>query len=95
MTEWGVVGVIVVLVGLFSAVWAFCAPMIKSSKETVKVMTELNVTMRTLSEKLTNLENNNTESHRRLWQHNEVQDKTLQDHEIRIITIEQGGSNGK
>jgi len=78
--------VIVVLVGLFTAV---CVPIIKSTKESVKAMTELNVTMKNLAEKLTNLESNNTEAHRRLWKHNEVQDKTIQDHEIRIISLEQ------
>ena len=85
MTEWGVVGVIVVLVGLFTAI---CVPMIKASNANTKAMTELTVTMQTLAEKLTSLESNNTESHRRLWKHNEVQDKTIQDHEIRIISLE-------
>ena len=85
MTEWGVVGVIVVLVGLFAAI---CVPLIKATKESVKSMTELNVTMRNLAEKLTNLESNNTEAHRRLWQHNEEQDARINDHETRITIIE-------
>lgn len=85
MTEWGVVGVIVVLVGLFTAI---CVPLIKATKESVKSMTELNVTMRNLVEKLTNLESNNTEAHRRLWQHNEEQDARINDHETRITIIE-------
>ena len=60
-------------------------------------MTELTVTMRSLSEKLMNLESNNTDSHRRLWQHNDEQDKKIQehdktliDHELRIEHIEKG-----
>lgn len=85
MTEWGVVGVIVVLVGLFTAI---CVPLIKATKESVKSMTELNVTMRNLAEKLTNLESNNTEAHRRIWQHNEEQDARINDHETRITIIE-------
>lgn len=89
MTEWGVVGVIVVLVGLFTAI---CVPMIKASNRNTKAMTELTVTMQTLAEKLTSLESNNTESHRRLWKHNENQDRTIQDHEIRIVTLEQKGA---
>lgn len=85
MTEWGVVGVIVVLVGLFTAI---CVPLIKATKESVKSMTELNVTMRNLADKLTNLESNNTEAHRRIWQHSEDQDARINDHETRITIIE-------
>lgn len=99
MNEWTVVTVLAALVALFTAV---CIPMIKSIKEKAKAdqdntvaMTELTVTMRSLSEKLTSLESNNTDSHRRLWAHNDEQDKkihdhdkTLVDHELRIEHIE-------
>lgn len=92
MTQWEVVGVIVVLVGLFTAV---CVPIIKSTKESVRAMTELNITMKNLADKLTNLESNNTEAHRRIWVHNDEQDAKIQDHETRITIIEKINKGGE
>ena len=58
-------------------------------------MTELTVTMKTLSDKMLNYEKEmdaldikNHESHRRLWNHNEEQDKQLNEHENRIVKLE-------
>lgn len=79
--EWTVVSVIIALVGLFLAVGA---PIIRQTK----TMTKLDTTMETLSEKLTSLESKNTDAHRRIWEHNEEQDKQLHDHEIRIVKLE-------
>ena len=73
---------LVVLVGLFFTIYS---PM----KQNVKAMTELTCTMRTLSDKLTVLETNNTDSHRRLWSKQEEQDGKLSDHETRIVCLEQ------
>lgn len=81
MEEWTVVTVIIALVGLFAAVGA---PVIRQTK----AMTKLDTTMETLSDKLANLESKNTDAHARIWKHNEEQDKTLQDHEIRIVKLE-------
>ena len=81
MNEWTVVTVIVALVGLFMAVGA---PIIRQTK----TMTKLDTTMETLSEKITQLEEKNTDAHRRIWDHNEEQDKQLHDHDIRIVKLE-------
>ena len=88
MTEWGVVGVIVVLVGLFTAV---CVPLIKSTKEQTQIMTELNISVKNLSDDITELSNNNKEAHKRLWDHQEEQDKMINNHETRIVILEKEG----
>lgn len=79
--EWTVVTVIIALVGLFAAVGA---PIIRQTR----TMTKLDSTMENLSDKLVQLESKNADSHRRIWEHNEKQDETLQDHEIRIVKLE-------
>lgn len=81
--EWTVVTVIIALVGLFVAVGA---PIIRQTK----AMTKLDSTMETLSHKLIELESKNSDSHRRIWEHNEKQDEQLHDHEIRIVKLEEG-----
>ena len=60
MTEWGVVGVIVVLLGLLGTV---TAPMIRLNTTLAK----LNDKFDTLDERLTDVSANNHASHRRLW----------------------------
>lgn len=85
MTEWEVVGVLVVLVGLFIAVGS---PIIKYTKDNTKVMTELTEAVKALTKDLTDLEKNNTDAHRRIWQHNDKQDEQLADHEKRITVLE-------
>lgn len=81
MNEWTVVTVIVALVGLFMAVGA---PIIKQTQ----TMTKLDATMETLSEKLTQLEEKNSDAHKRIWDHNNDQDKQINNHEIRIVKLE-------
>lgn len=81
MTEWGVVGVIVVLLGLGVSI-------VKPIVSLTRSITELTVTMRDFKQDLDNLTVNNTESHRRIWRHNEEQDEQIQDHETRIQIIE-------
>ena len=92
MTEWSVVGVIVVLVGLFFAIYT---PISKNTKENTKAMTELTVTMRVIGEKLSKFDEDNTESHRRIWKHNDHQDDRLNNHETRLRIIEQNGERGE
>lgn len=81
MNEWTVVTVVIALVGLFVTV---AAPIIRQTK----AMTKLDTTMETLSGKLTQLESRNTDAHRRIWEHNEEQDKQINNHEIRIVKLE-------
>ena len=65
-------------------------------------MTELTVTIRNLSDKISNLETNNSESHDKLWQHNNDQDEKinkheleLMNHELRIESIEKGSKGNE
>ena len=85
MTEWTVVGVIVVLVGLFFAIYT---PISKNTKENTKAMTELTVTMRVIGDQLSKFDEDNSKSHKRIWEHNEHQDSILNDHETRLQIIE-------
>ena len=72
---------IVALVGFIISV---ATPLMKLSK----TMTELNVNMQNLNKAMNVLTTNNTESHRRIWQHNEEQDEKIENHEKRITKIE-------
>lgn len=79
------VGWVVIALGvIISLYYTVCRPMIENSK----AMTELTCSMRELSSKLIALENNNTESHRRLFKNLDKQAATLQDHETRIHDLE-------
>ena len=77
MTEWTIVGVIVVLLGLIGTV---TAPMIRLNT----TLTKLNDKFDTLDEKLAGVSESNHASHKRLWEHEEMQDGKLHDHETRI-----------
>lgn len=81
MTEWGVVGVIIALAGLVSAI---VAPLIKLNT----TITKLTVIVERLEHAQTAQETKASESHRRLWDHNGEQDKRLDDHERRISAVE-------
>lgn len=81
MTEWGVVGVIVTLVGLGAAI---VGPIIKL----VKSMMRLTVVLEQTEKSLNKLSADNTESHRRIWEHNGEQDEAINDHEVRIGILE-------
>lgn len=81
MNEWAVVGVIVVLVGLFATVGA---PIIKL----ISSITKLTVTVDNLRENVESFTRRNTDAHRRLWDHNEKQDAELNDHKGRIERLE-------
>ena len=72
---------IVALVGFIISV---ATPLMKLSK----TMTELNINMQNLNKAMNVLTTNNTESHRRIWQHNEEQDEKIENHEKRITKIE-------
>ena len=81
MDEWGVVGVLVVLVGLFLSVGA---PVIRLNS----TITKLSTLVEGLRDRQAQQEQNNSDSHRRIWKHNEEQDAVLNDHETRITILE-------
>lgn len=63
---------------------AIATPLIKN----VKAMTELNASIKSLTEKFKNFEVNNHDDHKRIWQHNDKQDETLHEHGERILLLE-------
>ena len=81
MTEWGVITVIAALVDLGAAI---CGPIIKLNTS----ITKLTETMRNVGERLNRLDEDNHDSHKRLWDKNEEQDNRLGDHETRIHLLE-------
>ncbi len=81
MTEWGVVGVVIALVG-FAA--TFLAPALKLNAS----ITKLTVTVEQLVRDMSEQRERSREVHKRLWDKNDEQDKTLNDHETRITTLE-------
>ena len=89
MTEWGVFGVVVALVGFAVAI---ITPILKLNTN----ITRLTVTMEHLvkemggqSKEMKEIREKNHKSHERLWDKNEQQDKALENHETRIKVLEE------
>ena len=81
MNEWNVVGVLVVVAGLFLSVGA---PVIRLNS----TLTTLSTLVEAVQSRQDRQERDNTNSHRRLWKHNDEQDAALNDHETRITILE-------
>lgn len=83
MNEWNV---IVMLITLGGGIIALVRPIVTLTK----AITELTVTCKNLDGQFAAMQNKNTESHRRIWEHNDEQDERLNDHETRLQNIEHG-----
>ena len=70
------------------ALIGFCVAIMTPLMKLSKTMTELNVNMQNLNQAMNTLTANNTESHRRIWAHNDEQDEKIENHEKRITKIE-------
>ena len=81
MTEWGVFGVIVTLIG-------FAAAIIKPIVTLNTSITTLRNAIDALGKELEKQNEENRDSHDRLWRHNDKQDDMLNDHEKRITILE-------
>ena len=81
MTEWEVFGVIVAVAGFAIAIGT---PIIKLNTSITRLVDKLNM----LDEGIDDLTARNSKSHERLWNHNDEQDKTLNDHEKRTVVLE-------
>ncbi len=81
MNEWNVVGVLVVVAGLFLSVGA---PVIRLNS----TLTKLSTLVEAVQSRQDRQDPDNTDSHRRLWKHNDEQDAALNDHETRITILE-------
>lgn len=72
------------IVAIIGFIVTVTTPLMKLSK----TMTELNINMQNLNQAMDTLTVNNTESHRRIWSHNDEQDEKIENHEKRITKIE-------
>lgn len=85
MTTNEMIGLIVAALGTIVGTGAAIAtPLIKN----VKAMTELNISIKNLTEKFNKFEVNNHDDHKRIWAHNDKQDETIQEHGERILLLE-------
>ena len=79
------IGIIIAAMGTIAGTGAAIAtPLVKN----VKAMTELNFSIKALTEKFDKFEVNNHDDHKRIWKHNEKQDELIQDHGDRILLLE-------
>ena len=83
MTEWGVVGVVIALVGLIATV-------IKPAICLTQATTKLTVMVGELRRDMDQQSAQSRTSHQRLWEKNNRQDEILQSHEVRIAKLEDG-----
>jgi len=81
MTEWGVVGVIIALVGLFFTV---TKPIIELNK----TITRMDAKLEAVSTTQEAYESTNTKNHSRIWDKITEQDKVLDDHAIRLHDLD-------
>lgn len=86
--EWTVVSVIVALVGLVAAL---AKPMLSLCKEITNLRGDLQAlsnAAKVMTDKMAKFEEDNHNSHKRLWEHNTEQDEILQNHEMRLHDLD-------
>lgn len=81
MSEWDIVLVLSVLIGM---VVTIVAPIISLTKS----ITKLNHLVDRIYEDFKEFKEKSSETHGRIWRHNEEQDKKITDHEKRIYLLE-------
>lgn len=81
MTDWDIVKDIVVLVGLIVTV---TTPLLKLNTS----ITQLKALLDSVVKQVQDNDMSNSASHKRLWEHNEEQDETLQRHEQRLHDLD-------
>ena len=81
MNEWSIVSVLVVIIGLFCTVGA---PIIKLNTNITRLNASLEATQRDQAK----LEQDNHDAHKRMWDHNDEQDKMLEEHRIRLHDLD-------
>lgn len=79
------IGFLVVALGSILSVSVI---IVKPILQAVKTMTALNESIKMLTEKFNKFEVNNHDDHKRIWQHNDKQDETIQEHGERILLLE-------
>ena len=89
MNEWTVVLSLGTLTGLFFTVGK---PIIALNNNITLLRADIQQNSKEIEEQKTQLKEQREyarESHRRIWDHNDAQDKIIQDHETRILLLEQ------
>lgn len=81
MTDWDIVKDIVVLAGLIMTV---TTPLLKLNTS----ITQLKALLDSEAKQVQENDKSNSASHKRLWEHNEEQDETLQRHEQRLHDLD-------
>lgn len=81
MTDWDIVKDIVVLAGLIMTV---TTPLLKLNTS----ITQLKALLDSVAKNVQENDKSNSASHKRLWEHNEEQDETLQRHEQRLHDLD-------
>lgn len=89
MTEWQVVGIIVVLVGLVGSI---IAPIIRLNSTITRLSVVIDqsiLRMDALEKTAVEIQQHSTESHRRIHDRIDRQEAQLHDHDKRITTLEE------
>lgn len=81
MTDWDIAKDIVVLIGLIVTV---TTPLLKLNTS----ITQLKALLDSVVKQVQDNDRSNSASHKRLWEHNEEQDETLQRHEQRLHDLD-------
>lgn len=81
MTDWDIVKDIVVLAGLIMTV---TTPLLKLNTS----ITQLKALLDSVAKQVQENDKSNSASHKRMWEHNEEQDETLQRHEQRLHDLD-------
>ena len=76
--------IVVGVITLFGFIVSIVTPILKLTK----VMTQLTISVENLREVVDQMGAQNTESHKRIWEHNEDQDEKINNHEQRIFKLE-------
>lgn len=76
-----------IVVGIIT-LFGFLVSVITPLTKLTRIMTELTISVEGLKEAIKQMGDKNTESHKRIWEHNTEQDELLENHEKRITKIE-------
>lgn len=85
-----ILGAVVIALG---SILSLGAIVVKPILKNVQSMTELNESIKALTEKFSAFEVNNHDDHKRIWKHNEKQDDLINKHETRISLLENRGED--
>lgn len=95
ITEAEFLGMLVIALGsLFALFKVFAQPLIKGLTELTKSITSLDVSVQGLKEDIAEIKaraekdaEHSSDAHRRLWEHNDEQDKRLDEHDKQLLLL--------